>query len=1042
METRFRTKFAIIFLYIFTIACISTQCKSTKKAASSENKAPLSNQLEDGFRNPPRSAKSGVYWYFADGNLSKDGITKDLESMARVGINHALFLEVNTGIPRGKINMLSPEWKDMFKHMVAECERLGVQLSLGTGPGWAGTGGPWVNVDESMKHLVYSTLQVEGTDLENVILPIAEPKERYYGRFRSTQERHKQRDEYYEDVAVLAFPTPEGATLIGDIDEKALYDRPPYSSMYGVMQFLPMQASYPSFPGSTVNPKDIIDLTKRMKPDGRIEGKLPAGKWTIMRFVSRTTGALSSPAPAPGAGFETNKLDTLGIANHMESFVGELLQHINFKKRTPQSPYGGLAMLHFDSWEMGAQNWTSELREEFTKRRGYDPQLYYPAYAGVIVGDTELTERFLWDLRTTIQELILENYMTYIRDYAHKYGLMLSIEPYDMTPLADMELAAIADIPSSEHWSIDYGFNTIFSVAEATSIAHLKGQPIVLAESFTAINDGWDLYPGRLKNQTDWALASGINRFMFHTFQHQHLPDSLRPGMTMGSIGVHWDRSQTWWEMGKSYHDYLARCQFLLQQGRTVSDILYLSPEGNPHVFRAPVSAYEEEKHEGADALYLTKDERMIRSADAEFPALLPDKRGYAFDGCPPSIFYNAAVRNGRIVFPSGAEYEILVLPNVEMMTPQLLAKIKELVLAGATVVGMPPKKSPSLVNYPNSDLEVSALVGDLWGDISAVSNYQRRTVGKGTIIWGSDVSNSIENLYPNYDITARVLQEMGIKEDFSSDGAIRYAHRTAPDYDIYFVSNRSGKPTTANCTFRIENKIPELWDPMTGETRDMAYFLSADGQTILPMQFETDQSFFVVFRKRGNSDKLGSNFASMKAVKTLDKPWNVSFDPAWGGPAEVIFETLTDWSLNDDEGIKYYSGTAAYEQAFDIADAAGKRFFLDLGDVSIMAKVWLNGKEVGTVWTEPWQVDISNYIQSGQNTVKIEVVNLWINRLIGDEYREYDGISQGKWPNWLLEGKLRPSDRYTFSTYTPYGKDSKLQKSGLLGPVKILEVK
>ena len=246
-------------------------------------------------------------------------------------------------------------------------------------------------------------------------------------------------------------------------------------------------------------------------------------------------------------------------------------------------------MLHMDSWEMGSQNWTPRLRQEFIKRRGYDPFPFYPVYAGHIVESREVSERFLWDLRLTSQELILDYHAGQVKKYSHRHGLGLSIEPYDMNPTADLELGAVADVPMCEFWSKDYGFNTSFSCIEATSIAHVNGISLVPAEAFTAgENEGWKQYPGSMKAQGDWAFAAGINRFFFHTFQHQLPGDQWKPGITMGPYGVHWDRGQTWWPMAEGYHRYITRCQFILQQGRTVADILYLTPEGAPHTRSGP----------------------------------------------------------------------------------------------------------------------------------------------------------------------------------------------------------------------------------------------------------------------------------------------------------------------------------------------------------------------------------------------------------------------------------------------------------------------
>ena len=319
---------------LLILAFVNVQCDSSVRF--------IGDTLEEGFKSPPKGANPGVYWYFMDGNLSKEGITKDLESMVQVGISHAIFLEVNAGVPRGKVDMLSPEWMDIFKHMVSESERLGVRLSIATGPGWAGTGGPWVDVEESMQHLVASTVVVNASDISGVILPKPVARKRFYGDFVFTPEQRKDWENFYEDVAVLAFPTPEGDETIVDTDEKALYGRHPFSSMFGVKQFLPTSASYPEAEGSVVNPADMIDLTSRLRADGSIEGTLPEGRWTIMRFGVRNTGAVTSPAPAPGLGFETDKMDTTAISHHLNNFVGEIFRYAGFQKRTSRSPYGCL----------------------------------------------------------------------------------------------------------------------------------------------------------------------------------------------------------------------------------------------------------------------------------------------------------------------------------------------------------------------------------------------------------------------------------------------------------------------------------------------------------------------------------------------------------------------------------------------------------------------------------------------------------------------------------------------------------------------------
>jgi len=980
------------------------------------------DNLKTGFLNPPDSARPGVYWYFMDGNLSKEAMTKDLESMKKVGIGNLIFLEVNVGIPRGEVDFLSEKWQDLFRHAVREAERLGIAITLGVGPGWSGSGGPWVSGKESMQHLVSSSIQVSGNDKKPVILPKPKPKPPYFGEGAFTPELKQRWLDYYEDVAVLAFPAPTSSYKIADIDEKALYYRAPYTSAPNVKQFLPSLANYSEpAPGTAIAQDKIIDVTRFLKSDSILDWKVPEGNWTIIRLGSRNNGAVTRPAPMPGLGFEADKFDTTAINAHMENFTGKLFKKIGIPDKNLQ---GGLKMLHMDSWEMGAQNWSPQFREEFKKRRGYDPLLYYPVYSGLVVESLEKSERFLWDLRQTGQELIIENHAMHLKKYGQKYNLGFSIEPYDMNPTADMELGALADVPMCEFWSKGYGYNSSFSCIQAASIAHVNGNKVVAAEAFTADHDAWKQYPGSMKNQGDWAFAAGINRFVYHTFQHQFLDDNLKPGMTMGPYGVHWDRSQTWWPMADEYHRYISRCSYILRQGKTISDILYLTPEGAPHVFRAPASA-------------LAGDE------------FLPDRKDYNFDGCSPSQLKTASVIDNRIVFPGGASYRLLVLPAVETMTPELLDKIVSLVKEGAVILGNAPVKSPSLVNYPECDQQVASKAMLMWGNSTPPNDVTEIQFEKGKIYWGGTLSNiKLPELYPNYDVTAEILKKMGVQQDFESTGPIRYTHRSMDGRDIYFVSNKTNERIKSICTFRVDEGTPELWDPLSGETRSLPELTIENGRMNIPLQFEHYQSFFIVIDKKEKPNQTADtpvkNFSDPKVLMVVNSPWNVSFDPKWGGPKNVVFNKLEDWTNNKNEGIKYYSGIATYRNNINLPKKAmsdrNADLFLDLGEVNNLARIRINGKDVGVVWTAPYQLNISDAIHRGNNLVEIEVANLWPNRLIGDEQFPDDGIKDNKWPEWLLKNQPRTSGRYTFTTAKFYKKDSPLLKSGLIGPVRLLK--
>lgn len=956
------------------------------------------------FTHPPDSARPWVYWYFMDGNLSREGLTADLEAMAVAGIGGAIFLEVGIGIPQGPVRFMSPQWRELFTHAAREADRLGLELALGAGPGWCGTGGPWVKPEESMQHLVCSETTATGPARLDAVLPRPRPRTPFFGEHSMTPQLRTQWEQFYRDVAVLAYPTPAGSPCIADIDEKALYHRAPYSSRPGVKPYLPAPAEYAATTSDTcIVTSRVLDVTSLLQPDGRLTWDVPEGAWTIMRFGRTTTGQTTRPAPTPGLGFECDKFSKSALDAHFRSFVDELLKPISIHRR----PGSGLTTLHFDSWEMSSQNWSEGFAGQFAKRRGYDPLRYLPAMAGHVVQSHEVSERFLWDLRQTAQELVVENHAMRLKQLGRRHGLVLSVEPYDLNPCADLTLGGVADVPMCEFWSAGYGYPTEFSCFEAASIAHTRGRTVVAAESFTAnAAEAWHQYPGSMKLQGDWALCTGINRIAFHRYQHQPALDQY-PGMTMGPYGVHWERTQTWWDMVPAYHLYLARCQQLLRTGLPVADVLYLSPGGAPHVFRPPGSA-------------LTDG--------------LPDRRGYNFDGCdPPTLIERASVRDGRVVFPDGMSYRLLVLPRFETMTPALLRKIAGLVSAGATVIGAPPRKSPSLAGYPACDGQVAQLAAQLWGDSPPAA---QRRFGKGLIIRdtlepeppapGTASPPAFPDVYPGYSVTARILGQMGTPPDFESDGNLRYTHRRAGGTDLFFLGNRDDHPATATCRFRITGRQPEWWDPVTGARRDLREFSMEAGVTVVPLRFEAGESAFIVFRRPAEKYRpRGTNCPEPQTVLTLNSPWEVSFDPKRGGPAEKsVFVKLDDWSTRPEPGIRHYSGKAVYRTVFD-CDPAGDDgqaggFSLCLGDVKVMASVTMNGKPLGVVWCAPWRVHVpAGVLRSRNNQLEVTVANLWTNRLIGDA-----GVEAEK--------------RVASTTWNPFQPNSALQPSGLLGPVTL----
>jgi len=632
--------------------------------------------LAQGFVAPPASARPWVYWFPLDGNLSREGITADLEAMQRVGIGGVLYMETAQGTPTGSVPFAGPAWRELIQHACREASRLGLEVNMNNDAGWCGSGGPWITPELSMQRVVWSEMEISG------------PRH-FAGKITSS----KPNRDYYRDIALFAFPTPSQKFTIPRIRGKSAAAR----------EDVLLRTDYPALPREAViASSSIVDLSDRLGGDGQLVWDVPAGAWTLLRVGHTTTGKDNHPAPLAGRGLECDKLSKEAAEIHFQNLMGKLIDD----NREVAGQGKTLVATHIDSWEVGSQNWTPRFRQEFIRLRGYDPRPWLPAMTGRVVENVEVSERFLWDVRRTVADLLLTNYAEHMGMLARKRGLRLSIEAYGDGPLDDLPFAGRADEPMAEFWSWNK-FGAAESCTEMASAAHVYGKSILGAEAFTATNaEKWLGHPGNLKELGDWAFCEGINRFVFHRYALQPWRD-VRPGVSMGPWGLHYERTQTWWEQSRGWHQYLARCQYLLQQCKFVADLCFLIPENAPQHFRSPVKKGH-------------------------------DRPGYNFDGCPAEVVLEKMqTRDGQLVLPDGMSYRMLVLPRVGTMTPGLLKKVHTLVQAGATVLGNPPAKSPSLVGYPQCDAEVAMLAGQLWGKGNVPAELTERACGKGKVIWG-----------------------------------------------------------------------------------------------------------------------------------------------------------------------------------------------------------------------------------------------------------------------------------------------------------------
>jgi (4-O-methyl)-D-glucuronate---lignin esterase len=605
--------------------------------------------------------------------------------------------------------------------------------------------------------------------------------------------------DFYRDIAVLAFPALENGTTIANLDAKdGLNGRAVLSSSNA------SDSASGAIPG-----REIMDLTSKVTADGHLNWRVPAGNWVILRVGYTPTGVKNHPAPLAGTGLECDKLSQSALDEHWDGFMQKILDDIG--------PLAGktLDSSLIDSYEVRGQNWTQNFRAEFKRRRGYDLEKFLPVFAGHVVDSPAVTERFLWDVRRTVADLFAENYYGHFAELCREHGLMNATEPYT-GPFESLQCGAPADVVMGEFWTGSHGNP---SVKLAASIAHIYGKTIVGAESFTARpQDGrWQNYPYSLKTLGDLMFCEGLNRYVFHRYAMQPWTNRW-PGMTMGQWGFHFERTETWWNEGKPWIKYITRCEFLLQQGRAVEDAAYFDGQS------APVE---------------------LRAGDPPLPP------GYDYDGVDADVLlHGATVRDGRLTLASGANYAALILPPDDInMTPQMLECLRKLVRAGATIVGPRPQHSPSLADYPACDAQVKEIAGGLWGRCDGTT-VTENNFGKGHVVWGKSLAD--------------VFAEQNLKPDFEFQGAsaatrLACTHRIAGTTDIYFVSNQRRQFDSAECTFRVSGKVPELWHPDTGVIEPAPVWHEANGRTTVSLQFDPAGSVFVVFRNQPRGDHLVS---------------------------------------------------------------------------------------------------------------------------------------------------------------------------------------
>lgn len=724
----------------------------------------------------------------------------------------------------------------------------------------------------------------------------------------------------------------------------------------------------------------IVDVSDYVDAAGQLTWNAPAGNWRILRLGYTLTGAKVSTSSDGWKGYAIDYLDRDAFDAYWQQVVRPLLE--------VAQPYVGrtFRFLHTDSWELGPVNWTPSLRADFAERRGYEMTPYLPVLAGYVVDSRDASNRFLNDFRRTLAEGIVAGKYGTFHEYAHGAGLGLHPEsggPH-AAPIDALLCLSRSDVPMGEFWARSpthrvQDFERFF-IKQPASAAHVYGHRLVMAESFTTIGPQWEESPRDLKPVFDQAACEGLNLVMLHTFDCS--PKSMGlPGQAYFA-GTHINPNVTWWRHAGAFFGYLNRCQFLLQQGLPVSDVLYFYGENVPG---------------------------FVRYKADDPAAVLP---GYDYDAINlEALLERTTVRDGRIELPDGTSYRVLVLPDGNSYGLTALRKVESLASAGATIVGPKPTQPIGLSADPAEDQEFRELADRLWGMDADGAAVIRDIAARDAL--------AAANVPPDFLVT-------GVASP--GPNQIDYFHRRTNDADIYFVANRTNESQEFDASFRISGRQPELWDAVSADIRDAVAFSQRDGRTIVPLHMPPGGSMFVVFRRTIPATAAGparSNDPQLRAVQTIDSPWRVEFDPQRGGPEKpVTMENLQSWTTVGDSKVKYYSGTAVYRTAFDLDEAAaaarGERVWLGLGDVKHVASVRLNGSQLGVAWTDPFRVELTDHLRDAGNELEIEVTNLWPNRLIGDQ-------------------QLLPDARITKTNITKFSGNSPLLPSGLLGPVEIL---
>ena len=940
-------------------------------------------ELVEGFENPPAECHPLTWWHWMNGNVTKDGIRKDLEWMHRSGISGFFLFDAGIGseqIVDECLPYMSDGWKDAFRYTVDLADSLGMSVGIASSPGWSLTGGPWVSEEDAQKKIVWSVLELQGGQpagnrtAESLSLykgslpqpPSVAGQYQDEAEFPSDPDRYR----YYRDICVIAMKAPQADTA--RIVESAVKG--------GFKMNYKVSDNFPTPPTDDVCAvSDVLDITDHYN-NGILEWDVPEGHWKVFRFGCSLLGHVNGPATKEATGLEVDKLDRDAVMRYYDNYFhlyGSALAGNDKPEEALNALMNRLAAIEIDSYESGRATWTGRLEQEFSSRRGYELRPWLPVLTGQIIGSAEQSEQFLFDWRQTLGELLAENHYDAVNDLFHRYGISRFNEAHEERRAFTgdgMMVKRTADTPMSAFWvRFNAGWYSSYPTSDAdlresSSVAHIYGQNICAAESFTTNGkigkwDGFGAYkchPGLLKRVADMAMACGLNKYVIHTSVHQPVDDRI-PGLGLGTYGQWFNRHDTWAEEAGPWIDYLSRSSFMLRQGKFVADIAYF---------------YGEDKNITGRFM----DERV------EIP------KGWNYDFVNADIILNVLkIKGNRLTTESGMSYGLLRIdPQVRIMSMPVLRRIAEFAKAGVAVCGPKPLRCANLLA---DDQEFQALADKIW----ALPNVSDCPLEES-------------------------LRSAGIQEDVQAlPDSVEFVHRRIKNGDIYWIANISSTPKDFEIGLRADFRTAEIWHADSG-LREKAEAAAKNGGTTVKLTMQRDDAQFIILsRKASISGAAPARRPAGEKVCSIEGPWEVSFQEGRGAPGKAVFDELRSFTESEDSGIRYFSGTATYSRHFACPEGvAGEDCLIDLGKVCNMVRVCLNGVDLGLAWKEPYRLDTRGALRDGDNELEIKVINSWANRLIGDEQ---PGVGE----------------RITYTAVRFYEPDSPLVPSGLLGPVSIV---